>query len=50
MRTPASIAGHPIPSHADRLPTLRGSGSLFWAVSGWLGGKMFHEHGVGVEV
>ena len=48
MRTPASIAGHPI--HPMLVPIAIGGSILRLVASGWLGGKMVYEAGVGVDV
>jgi len=43
MRTPASIARHPI--HPMLVPIPIG----LLTISGWLGGKMVYEHGIAVD-
>lgn len=58
MKTPASIAGHPIHPMLVGIPIGLWLFSLvcdlvhvcgLLAISGWLGGKMVYEAGVGVD-
>lgn len=50
MRTPASIAGHPI--HAMLVPIAIGTVVAIYIANapGWLGGKLVYEHGAGVDM